>query len=86
MLVCLYDEYMIYIGMLLIIAAWVIQYRKKSREIVPMFLMLYVAGVALLVLDALLDRYFLLGIMNLTAGVMAFLVYRGVSVGGRRRR
>lgn len=75
---------MLYIGLLLIIIAWILQLKSKGHNILPMFVILYILGTALLALSAFFDRYFLMGLMNLATGVLAFLVYRSLTV--RRRR
>jgi len=75
---------MIYIGLLLIVVGWLFQYFSNSRDLQKSFLAIYILGAFLLTLDAFLQRFILLGIMNFATVVVVFLILRKGKIHGRR--
>lgn len=62
------------LGLLLIAGGWFIQYRSGSQTFEKSFLMLYIGGTLLLVLDNLTFDRLLLALLNLIVFVLAILV------------
>jgi hypothetical protein len=69
------------IGLLIITIAWVIQFlntSKKNKKISINFVLMYVFGVAFLVLDGWKNGWNSLTNLNLICGIVAILTYNKI--------
>jgi len=63
------------LGLSLIIFGWAIQYLSKGKNINPTFVVIYVAGVALLTLDGVFTNSPTMALLNLASLVTALAVF-----------
>ena len=63
------------LGLSLIIFGWAIQYLSKGKNINPTFVVIYVAGVALLTLDGIFTNQPSMALLNLASLVTALAVF-----------
>lgn len=75
-----------FLGMLFITAGWFLQYRSNSQTLERNFLLLYVAGVVLLIFDNLTNATLLVALLNLIVAVLVGLMVVKSPSGRRRRR
>jgi hypothetical protein len=64
-----------YIGMLLIILGWLIQFLSKDKAIKIGFVLVYAIGVLFLVVDGFMKELTFLAILNLVSFLTAFAVF-----------
>lgn len=67
------------LGLLVIAVGWFLQYQAKGNKLTTNFLILYIVGVVLLILDGFVHNFGLSSLLNLASAVLAFLVYRNLS-------
>ncbi len=63
-----------YIGLVLIIVGWLIQFLNKDKSIKVGFVLVYTVGVALLTIDILREEVTTLGILQLVSFLSALAV------------
>ena len=71
-----------YIGLLMIVAGWVIQFAtvsRKDQSLNPSFLILYSIGVLILVADSLNSRQITVALLNLAAAVLPVAILYKIS-------
>ena len=66
---------MAYLGLSLIIFGWAIQYMSKGKNINPTFIVIYIAGAALLAIDSINNNMPTYTILNLSSLAAALAVY-----------
>jgi drug/metabolite transporter (DMT)-like permease len=67
------------LGLLVIAIGWFLQYQVKSNKLTTNFLILYIIGVILLILDGFVHNFGLSSLLNLATAILAFLVYKNLS-------
>lgn len=63
------------LGLILIIIAWVVQLMSKDKKIRPGFVVAYILGVFLLVIDSYAVGLLTMAFLNLVSLVLAIFVY-----------
>lgn len=64
------------LGLLLISAAWLIQYFGKSQTLKKEFVIVYAVGSLILAYDSFVSGGFQIAVLNAFVGVMALLILR----------
>jgi hypothetical protein len=64
------------IGLIIIIIAWIVQLvlLKRSRELTPLFIIIYSVGVLVLVIDGFVTKLYDLAFLNLASMLVAIAV------------
>jgi len=64
------------LGLGIVVLAWIVQLirMKKTKEIMPCFICLYVIGVILLIVDGFIGDATYLALLNLLSAVVALIV------------
>lgn len=65
------------IGLILIVLAWIEQLTKslkKEKKLSKLFIILYLIGVILLVIDGLVNKMYLTSILNLITAILAGII------------
>lgn len=76
-----------FLGMLLIVIGWFLQYRSRSQTFERNFLLLYASGTILLIFDNLTNATLLIALFNLIVVVLVgLMIMQGGSSGRNRRR
>lgn len=69
---------MTYLGLLLIILGWLLQFFSKDSKVKRSFVITYAVGVAFLVLDAYMNDQLMLAVLNFFSLISAVLVYQKI--------